>query len=80
MWMLRIAIKAGEPAFVPSIENALSKEYPIARPLYLYTLGQPEGAVKQYIDWILGPADLLHGRWIVLRKGKKAFATIDVTG
>ncbi|MCP5519797.1 MAG: phosphate ABC transporter substrate-binding protein [Verrucomicrobiales bacterium] len=63
--MLRIALKAGEPAYVPSVDNALSKKYPIARPLYLYTLGQPEGAVKQYIDWILGPA----GQKIVAESG-----------
>ncbi|RLA37144.1 MAG: hypothetical protein DRR03_02860 [Gammaproteobacteria bacterium] len=29
--------------------------YPITRPLYLVTPGEPAGAVKDYIDWLLGP-------------------------
>jgi phosphate transport system substrate-binding protein len=29
--------------------------YPITRPLYLVTQGEPAGAVKEYIDWLLGP-------------------------
>ena len=28
----------------------------MARSLHLYTLGEPQGAVKQYIDWILSDA------------------------
>jgi phosphate transport system substrate-binding protein len=49
--MLRIRTAAG--SFAPTVENALSKTYPLARSLQMYTLGQPEGAVKNYIDWIL---------------------------
>ncbi|HYE80349.1 MAG TPA: PstS family phosphate ABC transporter substrate-binding protein [bacterium] len=30
--------------------------YPISRYLYCYTLGEPQGAVKEYLDWILSPA------------------------
>jgi len=54
--MLKIARAAGEPAFEPSVENTISKAYPLARSLQVYTLGEPQGAVKQYIDWILSPA------------------------
>lgn len=54
--MLRVAPKTGEPAVAPTMENALSKKYPIARSLQLYTLGEPQGAVKNYIDWILSDA------------------------
>ena len=28
--------------------------YPISRALYMYTAGEPQGAVKAYLDWILG--------------------------
>ena len=38
---------------VPSKETVLSKEYALARPLYMYTNGEPQGAVKDYIDFIL---------------------------
>jgi phosphate transport system substrate-binding protein len=54
--MLRVSPKAGSAAVAPTVENTTSKVYPLARSLHLYTLGQPEGAVKAYIDWILSPA------------------------
>lgn len=51
--MLKVAPKAGQPAVEPSIETTLSKQYPIARPLLIYTLGEPTGEIKNYIGWIL---------------------------
>jgi phosphate transport system substrate-binding protein len=54
--MLKISAKAGEPAFPPTVENTLSKKYPIARSLQVYTLGEPQGEVKRYIDWMLSGA------------------------
>ncbi len=36
----------------PSIETVNTGTYPIARDLYIYTAGQPEGVVKEYLDWI----------------------------
>jgi len=49
---LKIAKKSGDPAYEPSIEPALNHTYPIARPLYMYTLGEPAGEIKKYIQWI----------------------------
>jgi phosphate transport system substrate-binding protein len=40
---------------MPTLETVQSGEYFIARPLYLYTAGEPEGAVRDYIEWIMGP-------------------------
>jgi phosphate transport system substrate-binding protein len=54
--MLKLSGKAGEPAVEPSVETTLNKTYPLARSLLLYTLGEPVGEVKGYIDWILSPA------------------------
>lgn len=54
--MLKLAARAGEPGVEPSVATTLDKSYPLARSLLLYTLGEPEGAVKAYIDWILSPA------------------------
>lgn len=51
--MLKVAQKPGATAFPPTVENAQSKNYPIARPLYLYTAGDPDGNAKKYISWIL---------------------------
>jgi phosphate transport system substrate-binding protein len=52
---LKIAKKKGEPAVAPTAQSAIDKSYPIARPLYLYTRGEPTGQVKEFIDWTLGP-------------------------
>ncbi len=37
----------------PSEETVLNKTYKIARPLYMYTNGDPDGAVKDFIDFVL---------------------------
>jgi phosphate transport system substrate-binding protein len=37
----------------PTIENVLNGKYPISRPLFLYTNGEPQGAVKKFIDFVL---------------------------
>ncbi|MDI3543692.1 MAG: phosphate transport system substrate-binding protein [Candidatus Atribacteria bacterium] len=36
-----------------SPEKALSGEYPLSRGLYLYVNGEPQGAVKKFIDFVL---------------------------
>ena len=51
--MIAIAKSEGEPYILPSIETVNEKTYPIARDLYVYTDGEPTGAVKEYLDWIL---------------------------
>jgi phosphate transport system substrate-binding protein len=37
----------------PTIENVINGKYPISRPLFLYTNGQPQGLVKKFIDFVL---------------------------
>ena len=54
--MVRVASKPGSPAVAPAVAAVHDKTYPLARSLHLYTLGEPQGAVKQYIDWILSAA------------------------
>lgn len=39
----------------PTLENVASSKYPMTRPLFMITDGQPKGAVKQYIDYLLSP-------------------------
>ncbi|NOZ07013.1 MAG: phosphate ABC transporter substrate-binding protein [Chloroflexi bacterium] len=51
---LRIARTPAGPFVAPSVETVNSGDYPIARPLYMYTNGQPSGEIKAYLDWILG--------------------------
>jgi len=60
-----VAAKAGQPFVQASIESVNAGTYPIARPLFMYTRGEPTGKIKDYIDWILGP----EGQAIVIRLG-----------
>ena len=62
---LKISDKKGESGIEPSVASAADGTYPIARPLQIYTLGEPTGALKDYIDWILSS----EGQQIVLDLG-----------
>ena len=53
--MLKVATASEETYYSPNLENVLAKSYPIARPLYMYSLGEPTGEAKAYLDWILSP-------------------------
>ncbi|HEX2955252.1 MAG TPA: PstS family phosphate ABC transporter substrate-binding protein [Chitinispirillaceae bacterium] len=48
-----LKIKTAGGVIPPTVENTQSKIYPLARSLQMYTLGEPEGAVKKYIEWIM---------------------------
>jgi phosphate transport system substrate-binding protein len=48
-----------------SMENASSNRYPLSRPLFIYTNGQPKGEVERYLNWILSP----DGQCIVQKLG-----------
>lgn len=63
--MLKVSLKSGQPAVEPSVANTLSHQYPIARSLLIYTLGEPTGEVRKYLDWILSDA----GQRIVEKSG-----------
>jgi phosphate transport system substrate-binding protein len=63
--MLRVARRAGEQAFEPNVENTQAGSYPISRPLYMYTRGEPNDAVKKYLDWI----NTAPGQKIILASG-----------
>jgi len=54
--IVKVAKKKGEPAVKPSIATVLDKTYPIARPLFMYTPGEPTPQAKKYMDWILSDA------------------------
>ncbi len=51
--MIAIAEEEGGAYVLPSIPTVNDKTYPIARDLYMYTDGQPEGLLKEYLDWIM---------------------------
>jgi len=63
------------PGVTPSVETAIDQSYPIARPLFMYTAGAPEGAVKVYMDWILSSV----GQCIILEQGYAPVLTVTCT-
>ncbi|MFT7536840.1 MAG: phosphate transport system substrate-binding protein [Hyphomicrobiaceae bacterium] len=68
-----VPIKKDEaaPAVLPTVDSVLDKSYPISRPLYMYTDGEPTGNIKGYIDWIKSDAGqkvLVAKRYVPLRK------------
>jgi phosphate transport system substrate-binding protein len=63
--MVSIARDDQSPAVAPSARSALDRSYPFARPLYVFTVGKPQGETQRYIDWILSDA----GQQIVAKVG-----------
>jgi len=60
-----IAPEAGKPCVMPSEDAALDGTYPIARPLFMYTNGEPQGEIKKYLDWIMSDT----GQCLVAKEG-----------
>jgi len=63
--LIAVAAEAGLPYVMPTVATGMDGSYPIARPLYMYTAGQPAGAVAEYLNWIQGP----QGQQIVAELG-----------
>jgi phosphate transport system substrate-binding protein len=63
--MACVSKEDGDDCVTPSVETASDGSYPVARPLFMYTNGEPTGNVKSYLDWILSDT----GQCIILEKG-----------
>ncbi|QDV04571.1 Phosphate-binding protein PstS 1 precursor [Planctomycetes bacterium Poly30] len=62
--LVPVSTNGGAPVS-PTTQTAVDGSYPIARPLFMYTAGEPTGKVKAYLDWILSPT----GQKIIEAKG-----------
>jgi phosphate transport system substrate-binding protein len=51
--VIAVARDESGPYVIPSIATVNDNSYPVARDLYMYTAGEPVGAIKDYINWIL---------------------------
>ena len=65
--------KDGGKCVNPSVATAVDRSYPIARPLFMYTNGQPEGDIKTYLDWILSDT----GQCIIMHKGYAPVTSVE---
>jgi phosphate transport system substrate-binding protein len=63
--VIAVADSSQSPYVLPSAETVNEGEYPIARDLYMYTDGQPNSLIQQYLDWIKSST----GQEIVLQNG-----------
>ena len=63
--MACISQETGGSCVSPSVKTASDRSYPIARPLFMYTNGEPQGEIKKYMDWILSDV----GQCILVKKG-----------
>ncbi|NIM94168.1 MAG: phosphate ABC transporter substrate-binding protein PstS family protein [Anaerolineales bacterium] len=53
--MIGIGVNPEGPFVIPSTQAVINDEYPIARRLFMYTAGEPQDEVLNYVNWILGP-------------------------
>lgn len=53
--VIAVAKDADSPYVLPTVETGTDGSYPLSRYLFMYTAGEPEGVIADYIEWILGP-------------------------
>jgi phosphate transport system substrate-binding protein len=53
--VLGLAKDSSQPYVIPSEITANNGTYPISRNLFMYTRGEPNGVIADYINWILSP-------------------------
>jgi phosphate transport system substrate-binding protein len=62
---IAISKAEGEPYVKPSVESVSNGSYPISRDLYMYFQDEPQGIIKEYLDWVLST----EGQTIVMELG-----------
>jgi len=60
-----VSKEPGTACVAPTVETAVDGSYPIARPLFMYTNGQPTGHIGEYMNWIKSD----EGQCIIVKKG-----------
>ncbi|MDD4355666.1 MAG: phosphate ABC transporter substrate-binding protein [Smithellaceae bacterium] len=59
-----------------SVQTAMSKEYPFSRELYMYTNGEPQGAMAKYLAFVKS----VEGQKIVAKEGFVPLVEVKKTG
>ncbi|MEA3408515.1 MAG: phosphate ABC transporter substrate-binding protein [Chloroflexota bacterium] len=57
--VLAVGGDADGPYVMPSVRTVNDGSYPIARPLYMYTAGEPTGQIAAYLEWVLSDGQAL---------------------
>ena len=53
--MIAVAKDDDSPYVLPSVESGADGSYPISRGLYMYTAGEPNDVIADYLAWVMGP-------------------------
>jgi len=59
--VIAVGTAAAGPYVLPSVATVNDGSYPISRPLYMYTAGEPTGPIQAYLEWILAEGQQLVG-------------------
>lgn len=51
--VIAVAKDKNSPYIIPTLDTVKSGQYPISRPLFLYTKGIPTGLIKEFVDFVL---------------------------
>ncbi len=51
--LIAVARDGDSPYVLPSVAAGADGSYPISRGLYMYTAGEPQDAIRDYLEWIL---------------------------
>lgn len=68
-----ISQKTGGACTSPTVATASDGSYPIARPLFMYTDGEPSGYLGAYMNWIKSDV----GQCIILKKGYASMKDVN---
>ena len=60
-----VSQEPGSACVPPTVGSAVDGSYPIARPLFMYTNGEPTGHIGEYLNWIKSD----EGQCIIVEKG-----------
>ena len=71
--MACVSQSTGGECTSPSVETASDGSYPIARPLFMYTNGEPTGYGGAYLNWIKSDV----GQCIILEKGYASVSEVN---
>jgi len=50
---IKVAARKGDKSVAPDMEHVVAGTYPISRKLFFYTIGEPAGEAKAFIEWVL---------------------------
>uniref|UniRef100_UPI00187D5546 substrate-binding domain-containing protein n=1 Tax=Candidatus Magnetaquicoccus inordinatus TaxID=2496818 RepID=UPI00187D5546 len=70
---LNISRGTGSSVVAATVENVINQSYPLARPLYIYSNGEPTGPLQEYLEWIKSD----EGQCVAVQSGYAAIRPVN---